>query len=368
MTGAIRKVFPGGNTPKGFFSFYDYIVKPTANRIFIIKGGPGVGKSSFMKSVAETLVNSGFDVEHHHCSSDNNSLDGIYVPKIDIAMVDGTAPHIVDPKNPGAVDEIINLGDFWNIKNMAANREMIISANKEVGRLFRFAYRYLGAAKACMDQVESIYMDSGSLDIARLNKAAFDIISEIFDGNQFKSTDAKARHLFGSAITPEGPRHHLETLVSKLKKRYLISGDWGTGRSTIVKKVADYALAAGWDAEIFHCPMDPEKYDHIIIPALGVAVMNNSVPHSIEPQKGDTLVDTSYFVNTSRLRGLIGDINDSRYLFTVMFEKAITYIARAKKIHDELETYYIPNMDFKRISEVRERILSRILAIANELK
>ena len=52
MKGNIKDVFPGGNTYKGFHSFYDYMLpNDEANRIFCIKGGPGVGKSSFMKSV-----------------------------------------------------------------------------------------------------------------------------------------------------------------------------------------------------------------------------------------------------------------------------------------------------------------------------
>ena len=94
--GRIRHMFPGGNTSKGFFSFYDYIIcQEDAARIFIIKGGPGVGKSTFMKKTALEMANMGYDVEFMHCSSDNNSLDGIVVPRAGIAMIDGTAPHVV---------------------------------------------------------------------------------------------------------------------------------------------------------------------------------------------------------------------------------------------------------------------------------
>ena len=94
--GKIRHMFPGGNTPRGFYSFYSYILpQDEAKRIFVIKGGPGVGKSTFMKKTALELVDRGYDVEFMHCSSDNESLDGIVVPKLGIAMIDGTAPHVV---------------------------------------------------------------------------------------------------------------------------------------------------------------------------------------------------------------------------------------------------------------------------------
>ncbi|MHB9059512.1 MAG: ATPase, partial [Bacillota bacterium] len=91
-TGYIKKVFPGGNTSQGFKSFYDYIIRPDATRIFVLKGGPGVGKSSFMRKIATELVDLGFDVEFMCCSSDNGSLDGVVIPAIGVAMIDGTAP------------------------------------------------------------------------------------------------------------------------------------------------------------------------------------------------------------------------------------------------------------------------------------
>ena len=37
--GRLIKVFPGGNTAYGFYSFYDHIIEPDAARIFVIKGG-----------------------------------------------------------------------------------------------------------------------------------------------------------------------------------------------------------------------------------------------------------------------------------------------------------------------------------------
>jgi len=91
--GHVKKVFPGGNTSQGFYSFYDYILHPEAKRLFILKGGPGVGKSTLMKQVGETMLAKGYDIEFHYCSSDNSSLDGIVIPALQVGIIDGTAPH-----------------------------------------------------------------------------------------------------------------------------------------------------------------------------------------------------------------------------------------------------------------------------------
>ena len=86
--------FLGANSYKGFVSKYDDLVnQPAIRRLYIIKGGAGCGKSTFMKTIAAAANEAGLDVERILCSGDPDSLDGIYIPQIGIAYVDGTAPQ-----------------------------------------------------------------------------------------------------------------------------------------------------------------------------------------------------------------------------------------------------------------------------------
>ncbi|MCI9626077.1 MAG: ATPase [Clostridia bacterium] len=89
-----REYFLGGNTAKGFFSYYDYLIRQEdAATIYCIKGGPGTGKSSLMKSIAAEAQKRGLDTDLIHCSSDPDSLDGLIIPKLKTAFVDGTSPQ-----------------------------------------------------------------------------------------------------------------------------------------------------------------------------------------------------------------------------------------------------------------------------------
>lgn len=99
MAGIERHMYPGNNTPEGFFSYYQYILgQNEADKIICIKGGPGVGKSTFMRKIGEAMLKEGHDVDFMHCSSDNSSLDGIVLRDKKIALIDGTAPHAAVPK------------------------------------------------------------------------------------------------------------------------------------------------------------------------------------------------------------------------------------------------------------------------------
>ncbi len=365
--GHIKHVFPGGNTSTGFFSYYDYLAFPKRSKIFVMKGGPGVGKSTFMRKIGTELVERGYDVEYHHCSSDNGSLDGVYVPSLGIALLDGTAPHMVDPKHPGAVDEIVHLGDFWNEAGIRANQAQVVATFIENARLFRCAYVNIAAVKLYSDEIESYYGDSASLDYAGLNMAARKMIADIF-GDAVRGGTQPQRHLFGSAISPQGPVNFLDTVVDKATRRFVIKGDMGTGKSTLVKKIFDEAVSRGYYVEAYHCALTHEHMEHLLIPELGVAVVTSIAPHVFEAAAGDTVIDTKAFVRELALERFKPDMERARELYWAALDRAVSFIARAKRNHDYLETFYVPHMDFDGISKRREQVLARILELADEQK
>ncbi|MCG8642319.1 MAG: PRK06851 family protein [Desulfobacterales bacterium] len=361
--GRIKHVFPGGNTSKGFYSFYDYIIPLDTTRIFIIKGGPGVGKSTFMRKIGEAMLERGFDIEFHHCSSDNNSLDGVVIPTIGVALIDGTAPHIVDPKNPGCVDEIIHLGDYWDEDGMRLNKTEILDANREVGRLFNRAYRFLKAAQVVYDDWERANQEA--MDYGKANKIAADLIKKIFS-RDISSKLGKERHLFASAITPDGMMNYLETIVGPCKKRFIIEGRPGTGKSTVLKKIATAAIERGYDVEMYHCALNPEKVEHVVIPELSYAFTKSIEPHLYLSKDGDERIDMDYCLDAEILEKYEKLVQENEEIFNSLFNRAIKFISQAKKTHDLMETYYIPNMDFEAISQLWERTLDRIIGYAEE--
>ena len=86
--------FLGANTPQGFVSRFDQLGSAEDGwRKFVIKGGPGTGKSSMMKRIAAELEQYCDEIELVYCSSDIESLDALVVPGIKASIADGTAPH-----------------------------------------------------------------------------------------------------------------------------------------------------------------------------------------------------------------------------------------------------------------------------------
>ena len=86
--------FLGANAPGGFYSLYSELLPPEeARAIYILKGGPGCGKSTLMGRVGKRMEEMGVETEYILCSGDPDSLDGLVLPGLRVAIVDGTAPH-----------------------------------------------------------------------------------------------------------------------------------------------------------------------------------------------------------------------------------------------------------------------------------
>ena len=97
--------FAASNSAEGFFSYYEGCFGGAEiDRLYAIKGGPGTGKSHFLRTVESTLLGEGWRSEQILCSSDPDSLDGLILwnGTRRIALLDATAPHVWEPRLVGA--------------------------------------------------------------------------------------------------------------------------------------------------------------------------------------------------------------------------------------------------------------------------
>jgi len=366
--GNIRKVFPGGNTSCGFYSFYDYILpQEEATRIFVIKGGPGVGKSTFMTKIGTEMVNRGYDVEYLQCSSDNDSLDGILIPALKIALIDGTAPHVVDPKNPGVVDEIINLGEYWDTSKIAVAKNEVMKISKRVARHYKTAYSLLKESKVAYDEWKSYVVES--VDSPKYNEILRILLGKVFEDAAANYNSApKARHLFASAITPGGLTNHANTLIKPDMKVYAIEGPPGCGVKEMIFRSAQTACEFGFFTEQFHCPFEPECLDMVIIHDIKSVIVNTSRPFhldiaSIENSAAVNKINLDACIKKDVLEEYKQEIGDAKERFYSLLSKAVSNISKAKSLHDKIESYYVSAMDFQSINEKREEVLQRILKL-----
>jgi len=136
--------FLGANSVDGFFSCYDDFCRlEDETFLWVIKGGPGCGKSSFMRKIGRAAEEKGLDVEYVICSGDPESLDGVYIPQLKLAYTDGTAPHVQEVQFPAVRGAYLDLGQFYDQAKLTPYADEIISVNKNYKSLYAEAYKAL---------------------------------------------------------------------------------------------------------------------------------------------------------------------------------------------------------------------------------
>jgi hypothetical protein len=120
-------------------------------------------------------------------------------------------------------------------------------------------------------------------------------------------------------------------------------------------------MVYGFDTEVFHCALDPNRIEHMIIPQLQTAIITSNTSHPYSPKADDTVLNTEMFINRSAVKVYAEDLDKAQDLYGDSIKRAIGFIARAKKAHDDLENYYIPDMDFPSLNKRRDSILQRIM-------
>lgn len=354
-----RHVYPGGNTRFGFFSFYDQMVGPDVTQKIILKGGPGVGKSSFMQKVADDFARLGVDIEEHGCSSDPGSLDGVVIGKQQFCLLDGTSPHVVDPLYPGAVDEILNLGDYWNQDMLKSHRKEIMHLTQEISKCFLQAYGRLRECCIAYDELKYYY---GENRISKsLNRNLQALTADFLAGSV---SDYRAlRHLFAGALTPGGLITKLDSLINQETAVFVVKGSPGSGVQDLFTHTKNLMEQGGIYGEIFHNPIDPNDIDYILVPS------SNAILIHVEPAllpykeilKGrklkrqldfDQLLDDEGVSKRSKL------IFSATHRYSQGISEAVQILQTAKKLHDELEAYYVPAMDFAAIETRRQQIVA----------
>lgn len=365
MAGKIRNYYAGGNTARGFSNLYDSNLQGL-DRLFILKGGPGTGKSSLMKKVGQEWINRGDDIEFLHCSSDNHSIDGVINRVLNVGIVDGTAPHVIEPKAPGAVEEYVNLGDAWDSNKLAGYKEEIIKLSNQISESFQTAYSLFEEALKIHDEWEKFYISN--MDFEEANKLTDELIEQFFGQVKLnKKTDV--RHRFFGAATPIGAVDFIQNLTEDVPNRYFIKGRPGSGKSTMLKKLATAAESRGFDTEIYHCGFDPNSLDMIVVRELGMAIFDSTAPHEYFPDRdNDEIIDMyARTIAEGTDEKYEVELNEIKDRYMRKMKEATSYIAQAKYLHDDLEAYYIEAMDFNVVDQIKTKIDAEIKRIEESI-
>ena len=348
-------IFLGANSAQGFTSRYDQLLSGRFDDLLILKGGPGCGKSSFMRRVAEELSAAGHTPVYVHCSGDPDSLDGVIFPALRAALVDGTSPHALEPTYAVACERYVDLTRFYNVEGAKEKRTELMALTDAYRAHYRDAYHILCAA----DEVDAerracfhAHMDFAKLDRRMRSIAAREL-------KEKRTESGGVADVFLGGMTHKGDICRFDTVNSLCPRIYELRDSAGLANGAL-QMLCAMAVEGGERVLACRNPDRPAEVQHLLLPERGVAFVtsNERIPYGGEAYRRIRL--------DAMAEETIGRAEKAKLRFLRRVERelrveAVEKLAGAKHAHDALESVCNPLVDFDGVYDLAHTEAQRLL-------
>lgn len=315
-----RNYFCAANTGDGFVNFFDEILRPYKRSFrYVIKGGSGTGKSTFMRKIAEYFKGKCEKIEYFYCSSDTLSLDGVNLVNENVCIIDGTAPHDVDASVPMVKDKIVNVGEFIG-DGVFYDGDRILETISKKKSIYADLYSYTACCKRVYEMIKNE-------EAFKSEKAKRDYYLREFES--VRGDFGRERKLFINCLDENGFTDFIEQNGYKFIKCIVLNTyDY----CVFMRLLKERLLANGNAVTVFYNVYNPQDVFAILI------------------EEKDELV----------IRSDIGISGEKYELLKELTLKAGEQLTNAKREHKKLESFYIKRMNFEGLNKLCDKTINDI--------
>lgn len=348
--GTTRYVFTSSFSNQGFYSFIPQLVDGLA-KVYILKGAPGSGKSTFIRMLGEVMSQQGYDVEFWVSSLDPVTPDGVYIPQLDAAVINGSLPQPIDPKYPGVREIIINLGEYWDQSLVQKHYREII---EQVDRMEKFqaqAANILKEASWAKEEIRKV--NAAHLNMKQIETLIQTLSSEIIENRPGE------KHYFAGVITDDGLVDYIDELSVNCKRRYIFKGPTGSGKSTVINALVNEAKQKGYFLEYYHCGLEVDHLVMVVIRNLQLALIEPGHAEIVLKQ-GDTVVDMTQYLDSYDSEEAAIKTSEAYRRYELLLLQAQHELENLRLSTREVKKIYTSAMDFERLDRKRQEIADEI--------
>ncbi len=345
--------FCAANSGDGFLSFFETILNEQQKRVYYIKGGPGSGKSTLMRQIADRAK----DAELIHCSGDPESLDGVILPNENAVIIDATSPHSHEPKYPGVGGNLIDLGIIWNPDLM--NKDRIITLCNKKSMQYQSCYHLLKSIKALHS---AVFEPIKTLCSTRKIQMIGDKILRQNALWEDQGVIAEIDHRFLSAITPIGLTTYSETFSTLGKNVILIEDRWMI--SDLLLHYLDTQLTArGIDhINAYHPLLGKNALQHIIIPSASLSIVSKDGIFPIEIDEAQIMrkISLQTTLEKEKIEKNRNKLIFIKRLLRELLKLTVERLNEIRTTHLEIEQEYAAGADFEASKAIKERLINNL--------
>ena len=352
-----KSFFLGANSPQGFVSRFDQLrPKNQPWDTFILKGGPGTGKSSLMKSVAARLATYSTNVDYIHCSADTDSLDAIIMNDLHISIADGTSPHTLEPQYAGLGEHFVVLNDAIDSSILANYEQEIKDISAKKSTCHSQCCKLLSASASLVSDTYQIA--HAHTDISKISTFAKNFCAR--ECKPVSKSAGKESIRFLSGFTNQGSFVFEDTLTLLCDEIIFVDDDFGSVCTPLLAEIKNISLENGYDVISCYCPLYPfHKLDYLILPEkrMGFVCMNKIHNLKLLPHR---IIHSQRFCDVEQLKEYKNRMKFNKKASIQLIERGCCLLADAKEHHKSLETYYGLATNYTQVEEITQKLLQRL--------
>ena len=241
-----------------------------------------------------------------------------------------------DPKYPGAVEEIINLGDSFDVRGLEEKRAEILNLSRTKSEGYRDAYRALALAGKMWEYIHQ------SIAQSEVYSLADEVSQRIIQDAKSLSERGKIHTLYYGAFGRQG---YCRLPLSKGNRRIInVTGDPFI-TNLVMTKIKDYVTDCTICATLSPSPLDSRITDRIYTPEF-IFTSNEEAP---------AVIDLTELTVTD-----ISEYAQLRAVYNSLLNSAKDYFDAASRAHFALEEHYKSCMCFDNNDRVYGRLIERM--------
>lgn len=285
---AVTHFFGQAMTGQGMKNVYQGVMNE-AKIVYLLKGAHGFITSELLQKLGSFYDSKGMDIEYFHDPLFEETIEALFIKAPHFILIVQATNPALEPVVLGTRDYVISLYDCVEEHKLPTN---------DFYSLHELKQHYYEKCFAALSKAIQIHDDwenetRKNMNWRGLNQQFAQLTKELF-GESKLAKPAKLTHRLLGTLTPAGARDTVQSITQNLEKRLFIKGYPGTGKSSMMKKLANEALSRGFDVQLVWCGLDSHSIDMVILPELEFCIFDSTEPHVYFPDKsrgGDEIFD-----------------------------------------------------------------------------
>ncbi|MHB8125970.1 MAG: hypothetical protein ACYDEJ_10080 [Desulfitobacteriaceae bacterium] len=330
----VRHYFAEGLTTRGYISLLPDMVSGW-QRIYVLLGGPGTGKSTLIKVLGLEMLDRGHEVDFLRSAREPDSMAGFILPRGAFAVLDAQEISPLRWRAPGVTEKFTDFSAFCDEQKLLKLRTKILSTEEQLSILQAHLGEVLAEtfgdyyeksfANHLNDSANSSWLKAGlNRWVSKGTIGPWPLVQHALEQLQ-KSISAPC---FLHGLTPEGWLNLAPHFLSDFDQIRLEGEETLEALNWVLRE----AQQLGQIMEIVLHPLNPDDVIGLVFPQRNLAIWQGN-PENLHDQGLDQTFSAA-------LKETLAAWQNQRSL---------------------LKSYYMETVDFTKVDEFREVLLNSML-------